>query len=310
MYSDLFKPKKFIGVMFALLLLFPFSNAFFSDENNYYLITQKFNNSIYDNITLNGTTIFDWSAVNQSGGGSSFVYSDYFNQNLNTTDNVRFNRIGIGTVPSYPIHYVGNLAGSSVGFFTINATSGISSALSFNLDVPSSVSATGIIGALGFYNKINEKKDRSGSTLIEGIRNEIGTNSVAQSGGTTDIKVINNDINFRQNTGGTQNAYGSYTDFAGPLILSGSPTYNLYGHYVVGNPTLDIASGTVNRYGVYATGFSKGTYDDVAFGFWTDGAIKGADYYSGDGTQGMTGTCTLASITTITVKDGLITGCS
>lgn len=40
------------------------------------------------------------------------------------------------------------------------------------------------------------------------------------------------------------------------------------------------------------------------------GTLKATDYYSGDGTQGMTGTCTIALITSITVKDGLITGCS
>lgn len=36
--------------------------------------------------------------------------------------------------------------------------------------------------------------------------------------------------------------------------------------------------------------------------------IKANDYYSGDGTQGMTGSC--GSATTLTVKDGLITSCS
>lgn len=38
------------------------------------------------------------------------------------------------------------------------------------------------------------------------------------------------------------------------------------------------------------------------------GTITANDYYSGDGTQGMTGTC--ASTTTLTIKDGLITACS
>lgn len=40
--------------------------------------------------------------------------------------------------------------------------------------------------------------------------------------------------------------------------------------------------------------------------FDVDGAIRGADYYSEDGTQGVTATCSTA-ITAITVKDGLIT---
>lgn len=41
-----------------------------------------------------------------------------------------------------------------------------------------------------------------------------------------------------------------------------------------------------------------------------NGTTRSNDYYSGDGTQGFTGTCTIAAITSITVKDGLITGCS
>jgi len=39
-----------------------------------------------------------------------------------------------------------------------------------------------------------------------------------------------------------------------------------------------------------------------------NGYIKAVDYYSGDGTQGYTGSC--GSGTTLTVKDGLITACS
>lgn len=39
-----------------------------------------------------------------------------------------------------------------------------------------------------------------------------------------------------------------------------------------------------------------------------DETIQAQDYYSGDGTQGYTGTC--ASGTTLTVKDGLVTGCA
>lgn len=41
-----------------------------------------------------------------------------------------------------------------------------------------------------------------------------------------------------------------------------------------------------------------------------NGAIQSQNYYSADGTVGYSGTCTVASITSITVKNGLITGCS
>lgn len=41
-----------------------------------------------------------------------------------------------------------------------------------------------------------------------------------------------------------------------------------------------------------------------------EGDVKANNYFSGDGSQGFTGTCTILSITSITVKDGLITACN
>jgi len=49
----------------------------------------------FTELTLNGTSIYDWNDISttNASNGSSFVYSDYFNQYLNTTSNVTFNDI-------------------------------------------------------------------------------------------------------------------------------------------------------------------------------------------------------------------------
>lgn len=49
---------------------------------------------------------------------------------------------------------------------------------------------------------------------------------------------------------------------------------------------------------------------DPAYTLDVDGAAQATDYYSGDGTQGITATCGGISVTSITIKDGLITACS
>lgn len=59
---------------------------------------------------------------------------------------------------------------------------------------------------------------------------------------------------------------------------------------------------TTNFIGVNTTAPSKAL--DVR------GSLIATDYYSGDGTLGFTGTCTILGLTSITVKDGLITGCT
>jgi hypothetical protein len=50
------------------------------------------------------------------------------------------------------------------------------------------------------------------------------------------------------------------------------------------------------------------TYDEDNDILKNDGGYQADDYYSGDGTQGMTGTC--ADGTSLTVKDGIVTSCS
>ena len=60
----------------------------------------------------------------------------------------------------------------------------------------------------------------------------------------------------------------------------------------------------------------NGTIDTVSVKKITDGDlevvgdVRAGNYFGGAGTQGMSGTCTLAGITTITVEDGLITACA
>lgn len=78
---------------------------------------------------------------------------------------------------------------------------------------------------------------------------------------------------------------------------------------------------TTTAPGVFNTNvlYIGGTYANIGIGtnvpnsaykLEVAGAIKTTDYYSSDGTVGFTGTCTLLSITAITVKNGLITDCN
>lgn len=68
------------------------------------------------------------------------------------------------------------------------------------------------------------------------------------------------------------------------------------------NLIFDFDNGTANQVDI-----SSGT--GVTQVNWT-ATLKAAGYKSSDGTAGATTTCTIASITSITVKNGLITGCS
>jgi|GEM_PF-5300400 len=96
--------------------------------------------------------------------------------------------------------------------------------------------------------------------------------------------------------------YGVYSSVAGAAP-------NNYGFY--GN----ISGGTTD-WGIYITGEDKNYFSgNVGIGQSSPtyklevvGTLKATDYYSDDGTQGMTGTCT--SGMNLTVKDGLITACA
>ncbi len=76
-------------------------------------------------------------------------------------------------------------------------------------------------------------------------------------------------------------------------------TGSSYGIYSIGN-----------IYGVYGksdNGRAIYGYSGYGWAGYFTGKLRATDYYSGDGTQGMTGTCAYNS--PLNVKDGLIVGC-
>lgn len=270
--------------------------------------------------TLNGTSINDWSAVNQSSSGSSFVYNDYFDQSLNTSDNVSFNKVNtsklnIGMEDGGLINvFKESTLGDPASSFNVNVSAGLGSALSFKLKVPSHTLDTGTVAAIGVSNDLTTYKDRSGATILEGIRNNI-YDSVVHTKGTNTYKGVSNLMSVSANSGGTSSIYGVYTVMPQFIIFSGNPVYNSYGEYIKSGASVDLASATINRYGIYLDDWACSGFDDACYGIYDDGgkwrtlgSMQANDYFSGDGTQGMTGTC--GSGTTLTVKDGLITGCS
>lgn len=116
-------------------------------------------------------------------------------------------------------------------------------------------------------------------------------------------------------TGSTINSWVS-TD---PLIVFGNGTgssarsnsaiFYKNGNYWVGDNSKQI-QGTANDFEQYYDGTDE-IYDLTISGdhYFQGGAVRGGSgFKSSDGTAGATGTITLASVTSITVKNGLITG--
>lgn len=273
------------------------------------------NTIIMNGTTGNISTVGNITANTYYGDGSQLTG---ISSGFSNGSNIWVNNMGVGIEPAYPIHALKQTSGNPIMYFDINGTGGLGSAVNFNLLVPSHATDTGTLGILGFFNNLNNGKDRTGATLVEGVRNNFDTSGVVQTKGSATYKGVYNIYNSVQHTGGTITYYGEHSTMPNALILSGNPTYNIYGNKLdSGSTILDIASGTINRYGLYLQGWACTAFDNNCYGIYdnggnwkTLGSIQGNDYYSGDGTQGMTGTCTIASITSITVKDGLITGCT
>lgn len=105
---------------------------------------------------------------------------------------------------------------------------------------------------------------------------------------------------------------GAATTSAAASTFTGTDAViNLYGTVLsaTDNDVNNAAGGTFNVSNVtLVNATATGTITGI-------GQVRGAsalftDLYSGDGTQGATTTCTIAGLTSITVKDGLITACA
>jgi len=153
------------------------------------------------------------------------------------------------------------------------------------------------------------KLDISGETKIDGNLRIEGTSSELRLIQGRNIYVNSTENSADANIFVSQAGVGDFSSEAGHLILQ---------------PRVQ---GTVYRDIIFASGLTRGNSimritgeGNVGIGTSTPistlevigtanaSIIKGGDYYSGDGTQGFTGSC--ASTTTLTVKDGLITACA
>ncbi|MEA3430301.1 MAG: DUF2341 domain-containing protein [Nanoarchaeota archaeon] len=142
---------------------------------------------------------------------------------------------------------------------------------------------------------------------------------------TAYLNIEKRGLNFSSLTGGAYNDFYTYPSFyfnttdIAPFLPSRFGIFD--GAFGIMNSDSDTQSlsfiATTNQGdGELITDVLEMVYNNTAATFEitgadnysVDGTFQADDYYSGDGTQGYTGSC--GSGTTLTVKDGLITGCS
>lgn len=272
----------------------------------------------------------DGSKLTGISGGSSFTYSDYFNQDLNTSNNVRFRNVKVGNNTQTTLGtdglllLDGNYSGAVVAVgasvkpvyygpatFAVVLGNPIMRAESeaqlfrFTPLWPAKNNRTAT--ALYFApptHAINLSEDYRLTAESQVTRSYFAFNDASRDFSTVDYR-------WFEHGGAVQ-----FLDLNYEL-----PDYNEVIYHAKGGATRTAGtSGSINQQGFKCTGFgtmSGLTSSDNVECFSSDGGIvnltgnsilQSNDYYSGDGTQGMTGTC--GSGTTLTVKDGLITGCS
>jgi len=240
------------------------------------------------------------------------------------------------------LSYTGQLLqGDSSSVFDIRLNTTLFPGYPFNFKAYIDSSASSTTGVLVQKGSIGTYADISPPQVVEGIRFIFDDESISQSQGTRSYKGVNNEFVSIIQSGGQQNSYGVYSKFNNPSLGGGSGTTNLYGSYneftqgvsFTGSPELNeygfysksvddvYLAGVVNRYGLYLEGYDEGSFEDEVYAIFVDdgdsqfggdvnidGDLQADDYYSGDGTQGFTGTCGYRF--NIIVKDGLIVGCN
>lgn len=161
-------------------------------------------------------------------------------------------------------------------------------------------SASSNVGVLITKGDIGTFADNAYTQLIEGIRFVFSENSPIQTQGTRKLKSINNEIKFSGQSGGTyefiglynkfdtvgnpsggtRNVYGAYNDFGAFYeFAGGTPTYNEYGYYSKSVAPFTVGGATINRYGLYLTGYTKSSSDNNAYAIYVN---DGTTYLGGD----------------------------
>lgn len=220
-------------------------------------------------------------------------------QDISTTSDVKFNevkalegsgsiRIGLDTTNTYRmIEANGNLflkgnssnAGAITGYAAYVSTTN----LSYNDSAGMILGSAGSTKANSIWGRISEQRTGGTTPYIQ----------------TSILAVADTDYSA------PNYIYGRYW-----LICDGSDIGYSFNHGKQNNPTLFIhsANQSTTEWISFTHDQTNGVIDVGTGKLTTPDAFQAADFYSGDGTQGMTGTC--SAFSSWTIKDGLVTACT
>ncbi len=270
---------------------------------------------IYIAANLQGSTkyaVFDASGEDWQLGSSDFITTGTLGAGAATVTSLD---AGSGVIQTLGNVGIG-IASNSLILLRVSGTIvvpefGLGNALALTATYDSSSGGTsGLLGS-----NITVKDEAEASSVVLGLIGIAGGFIISHTSGTH-ASAIGSQItaNFTSGDGTTTlgkilnlawNTDGSETITTGvglwcPDITNAGTAYGL----VVDSDTVGLTLGASQD--VTMIGSSSG-FDIGSANFTTTGTIKAGDYYSGDGTQGATGSFLDNSGNTITVKDGLIT---
>lgn len=235
----------------------------------------------YGNITSTGQVCDSNGCINNSYL-SSVDISNYPNKTDNEVvgGNWTFNgRIGIGKSPSYPLDiYSSGLDTYAVSIYK-NVTEGVQAPLLFIAEVPLKGAGGGSAPQpVSLLVKVNDLNGSFANTMY-GSRTQLDVSSKIHNVNNAFIRYGSSiEITAPSDaTGdylGTGNYYGQYIDVVGsPLFIGSTGTWNYWGLYLNGFTGLDYGTMTINKYGMYLTGFGKGSTEDTAYAIYVDDGV-------------------------------------